>query len=136
MPNEFYEPREKPVYTPIGRMNTAGDSEYQMALDWSMFHLLEYDAKENSGMTGEEYGRMFERFKDLNAYSLEHADILRRRQGLELIALARFFGMGFLGDGVSQNNELFMERRRRVPGDALEYGGQKESIINEVKQRR
>jgi hypothetical protein len=135
MTNEFYGPREEPVYTPIGRMNTAGDFEYQMALDWSMFYLLEYDTKENSGMTGEEYGRMFKRFRDLSAYSLEHSDISRRRQGLELIALARFFGMGFLGDGVNQNNELFIKRRGRIPKEVVEYHGQKERIINEVKQR-
>jgi hypothetical protein len=33
------------------------------------------------------------RLKDLSAYSLTHGEIMDRREGVELLALARFFGM-------------------------------------------
>ena len=37
--------------------------------------------------------RMMRRMKDLSAYSLTHAEIMDQREGVELLALARFFGM-------------------------------------------
>ena len=38
-------------------------------------------------------GQMMHRMKDLSAYSLTHAEIMDQREGVELLALARFFGM-------------------------------------------
>jgi hypothetical protein len=37
--------------------------------------------------------QMMRRLKDLSAYSLTHAEIMDQREGVELLALARFFGM-------------------------------------------
>lgn len=132
---DFYPPREQHVYTPVGHVKTGGNLRYEMALQWYLLYLLDYDKRENSGLASDEYGRMFRRLKDLCAYALEHADVLDRRQGLELIALSRFYGMGFLGD-VDQNSDLFMERRRKVPEDAYAYEGDRQAIIEEIKQRR
>jgi hypothetical protein len=36
---------------------------------------------------------MMRRLKDLSAYSLTHAEIMDQREGVELLALARVFGM-------------------------------------------
>jgi hypothetical protein len=75
--------------------------------------------------------QMMRRLKDLSAYSLTHAEIVDQREGVELLALARFFGMS--SDPQFQGNQ---ERLRLLSDEALAYPGQAETIEQEVSQRK
>jgi hypothetical protein len=65
------------------------------------------------------------------AYSLTHAEILDQREGVQLLALARFFGMS--SDPRFQRNQ---ERPRLLSDEALAYPGQAEIIEQEVARRK
>ena len=69
----------------------------------------------------------FRRMKDLSAYSLTHADIVVRREGVELMALGRFFGVG-----ANHENQA---RLRRLSEDALAYPGSAENVILQIAKR-
>lgn len=73
---------------------------------------------------------MLKRLKDLSAYSLTHAEIMGQREGVELLALARFFGM--TSDARFHNNQ---ERLGFVSEEVMEYEGQAEVIEGEVAAR-
>lgn len=73
---------------------------------------------------------MMVRLKNLSAYSLTHADIMHRREGIELLALAQFFGM--ISDARFQNNQ---QRLQLLSPEALEYQGHAEVIKQEIKAR-
>lgn len=69
------------------------------------------------------------RLKDLSAYSLSH-DIIHQREGLELLALAKFFGL--------TSESRFQKNRRRLSllaKETIEYQGQAENIEREIKER-
>ena len=74
---------------------------------------------------------MFMRLKDLSAYSLEHAEIMDQREGVELLGLGMFFGM-------SSNPNLRdkQQRLRLLSEEALDYKGRKETVEAEVEQRK
>jgi hypothetical protein len=70
------------------------------------------------------------RLKDLSAYSLTHAGIMNRREGVELLALGKFFGM--------TSGSCFHKNQKRLSllsEEALAYQGQGERIEAEVKAR-
>ena len=69
----------------------------------------------------------FRRLKDLSAYSLTHADILDRREGVELMALGRFFGVG-----ANHENQA---RLAELSKDALAYPGSAEVVILQIAKR-
>ena len=69
----------------------------------------------------------FRRLKDLSAYSLTHADILVRREGVELMALGRFFGIG--ADHTNQARLVGLSE------DALAYPGSADTIAQQIAQR-
>jgi hypothetical protein len=74
---------------------------------------------------------MMRRLKDLTAYSLTHAEILDQREGVELLALAMYFG--------TTSNPRFHKNQERLgllSEEALTYQGQVEIIEQEVKQRK
>ena len=48
------------------------------------------------------------RLKDLTAYSLTHAEIMVQREGVELLALAMFFG--------AASEPLFHKNQKLLPG--------------------
>ena len=73
---------------------------------------------------------MMVRLKDLAAFSLTHADIMERREGVELLALARFFGMA--SDTRFQDNQ---ERLGLLSEEVIEYEGQAEAIQQEIATR-
>ena len=74
---------------------------------------------------------MMMRLKDLSAYSLTHADILDQREGVELLALAMFFGA--TSDPRYHGNQT---RLARLSPEALHYQGQAELIERDVALRK
>jgi hypothetical protein len=72
--------------------------------------------------------QMMRRLKDLSAYSLTHAEIMDQREGVELLALARFFGMS--SDPQFQENQ---ERLRLLSEQTMAYQGKAEIIEQEVQ---
>ena len=74
---------------------------------------------------------MMRRLKDLSAYSLTHAEIMDQREGVELLALGRFFGMTS-DPGCRQNQE----RLRLLSEETIAYPGRAESIEQEVAARK
>jgi hypothetical protein len=75
--------------------------------------------------------QMMRRLKDLSAYSLTHAEIMDQREGVELLALARFFGMS--SDPRFQGNQ---ERLGLLSEETLAYSGRSEIVEQEVAQRK
>jgi hypothetical protein len=70
------------------------------------------------------------RLKDLSAYSLTHAEIMAQREGVELLALAKFFGL--------TSESRFHKNQKRlslVSEETLAYQGQGEKIEGEIKER-
>ena len=55
----------------------------------AMYNLWEMEHKQNGEIN---LDGMMCRLKDLSAYSLTHAEILDKREGVELLALGMFFG--------------------------------------------
>jgi hypothetical protein len=73
--------------------------------------------------------RMMCRLKDLSAYSLTHAEIMDQREGVEILALARFFGMS--SDPQFQENQ---ERLRLLSDESLAYSGRAEvDLTGQIK---
>ena len=69
------------------------------------------------------------RLKDLSAYSLAH-DITHQRDGVELLTLAKFFGLA--------SESRFQKNRKRLSllaSETIEYQGQTENIKREIKER-
>ena len=64
-------------------------------------------------------------------YSLTHAEIMDQREGIELLALSRFFGM-------SSDQRLWknQERLSRLSEETLAYEGQAQVVEQEVIQRK
>jgi hypothetical protein len=75
--------------------------------------------------------QMMRRLKDLSAYSLTHAEIMDQREGVEILALARFFGMS--SDPQFQENQ---ERLRLLSDESLAYPGRAEVVEQEVARRK
>ncbi len=75
--------------------------------------------------------QMMRRLKDLSAYSLTHAEIMDQCEGVEILALARFFGMS--SDPQFQENQ---ERLRLLSDESLAYPGQAEVVEQEVAWRK
>ena len=91
------------------------------------YNLLELEARQEEPDLDE----MMRRLKDLSAYSLTHAEIMDQREGIELLALARFFGM-------SSDQRLWknQERLSRLSEETLAYEGRADVIEEEVTRRK
>jgi len=74
--------------------------------------------------------RMVRRLKDLSAYSLTHAEIMDQREGVELLALAMFFGA--TSDPRFHQNQ---ERLTLLSEETLTYQGRGETIEREIAER-
>ena len=74
---------------------------------------------------------MMRRLKDLSTYSLTHAEIMDQREGVELLALAMFFGA--TSDPRFHNNQ---ERLSLLSEQAFAYQGRAEVIEQEVARRK
>lgn len=93
----------------------------------TMYNLWELENRQEELNLGE----MMRRMKDLSEYSLTHAEIMDQREGVELLALAMFFGM--TSDPTFHINR---ERIRLLSEETLTYQGQAEAIEQEVAQRK
>jgi len=74
---------------------------------------------------------MMRRLKDLSEYSLTHAEIMDQREGVEILALAMFFGM--------TSDPMFHINRERISllsEETLTYQGRAEVVEQEVAQRK
>ena len=74
---------------------------------------------------------MMRRLKDLSAYSLTHAEIMNQPEGVELLALAMYFG--------ATSKPKFHKNQRRLEllsEETLTYPGRAEIIEQEVAQRK
>lgn len=91
------------------------------------YNLLELEAQQEEP----DLDQMMRRLKDLSAYSLTHAEIMDQREGVELLALARFFGMS--GDQRLWKNQ---ERLNRLSEETLAYEGQAKVIEEQVARRK
>jgi hypothetical protein len=93
----------------------------------AMYNLWELgNQKEELSLDG-----MMMRLKNLSAYSLTHAEIMNQREGVELLALAMFFG--------ATSNPRFHKNRERLrvlSEEALAYQGRAEIIEEETASRK
>jgi hypothetical protein len=74
---------------------------------------------------------MMRRLKDLSDYSLTHAEIMDQREGVELLALGKFFGM--TSDPRFRHNQ---ERLGLLSEETYTYQGQAETVEQEVAARK
>jgi len=91
------------------------------------YHLWELEDQQE----GVNLDRMMRRLKDLSAYSLTHAEIMDQREGVELLALALFFG-------ASSDHRFWYNQSRlsELSEGTVDYQGQAEVIEREVVERR
>jgi len=74
---------------------------------------------------------MMHRLKDLSAYSLTHAEIMEQREGVELLALAMFFGA--TSETSFHENQ---ERLQLLSEETVAYQGQAGVIEAQVAMRQ
>ncbi|MCI0648005.1 MAG: hypothetical protein L0332_30850 [Chloroflexi bacterium] len=74
---------------------------------------------------------MMRRLKDLSAYSLTHAEILEQREGVEMLAIAMFFG-ATSNPGYLRNQE----RLKLLSKETVDYQGRPENVEQEIATRR
>ena len=92
----------------------------------AMYHLWELGYQEGDI----DLDRRMQRLKDLSAYSLTHAEIMGQREGVELLALAMFFGA--TSDPRFHKNQ---ERLSLLSEQTIAYQGRAVAIEQEVGQR-
>jgi hypothetical protein len=102
---------------------------YQLALMTAetMYMLWEADHQERE----RDLDAMMRRLKDLSAYALIHAEILSQREGVEMLAIAMFFGMS--SDERFHKNQ---ERLRELSEEVVVYEGSAEVVEEEVRARK
>lgn len=71
------------------------------------------------------------RLKDLSAYSLTHAEIMEQREGVEMLALSRFFG-ATSNPGLRKNQG----RLQQLSEEAVVYEGRAEEIEKEIAHKK
>ena len=110
-------------------MREREQARYQLATiaAETMCFLLEAEYQEGR----HDLDALMRRLKDLSAYSLTHAEITEQREGVELLALGKFFGM--TSDRGYQQNQ---ERLRLLSEETIAYQGQAEKIEQEVAVRK
>lgn len=85
-------------------------------------------------MGHQEYERdldaMMRRLKDLSAYSLTHAEILDLKEGVEMLAIAMFFGA--TSDSQLHKNQ---ERLKQLSPETVVYKGNAQSVEQQIKAR-
>lgn len=93
----------------------------------TMYMLWEADHQEN----GRDLDAMMRRLKDLSAYSLTHAEIMDQREGVEMLAIAMFFGA--TSDSRFQKNQ---ERLRQLAEETVLYKGQAKTVEKQIAARK
>jgi hypothetical protein len=110
-------------------MREREESRFQLATIASEAMCFLMEAEYHEGMR--DLDAMMRRLKDLSVYSLTHAEIMEQREGIELLALGKFFGMS--SDTRFRENQ---KRLRLLSEETLAYQGQAEAIEQEVAARR
>ena len=93
----------------------------------AMYNLWELESQQEEF----DFDKMVRRLKDLSAYSLTHAEIMDRREGVELLALGMFFGAS--SDLRFHKNQ---QRLTQLSEEAFAYQGKAEIIEQEVERRK
>lgn len=93
----------------------------------TMYMLWEADHQENE----RDLNAMMRRLKDLSAYSLTHAEILEQREGVELLAIAMFFGV--TSDSRFHPNQ---ERLSQLSEETIVYEGRADVVEEEIQARK
>ena len=107
--------------------NWIATSNYDIRTAEAMYNLWELDHQQE----GRDLDQMMRRLKDLSAYSLTHAEIMAQREGVELLALAMFFG--------ATSNPQFhknQERLRSLSEETVAYQGRAEVVEQQITQRK
>lgn len=73
---------------------------------------------------------MMRRLKDLSAYSLTHAEIMDLKEGVEMLAIAMFFGA--TSDSRLHKNQ---ERLKQLSPETIVYKGNAQSVEQQIKAR-
>jgi hypothetical protein len=101
---------------------------YQMALmaAEAMYMLWELGNQEDE----RDVDAMMRRLKDLSAYSLTHAEILNLKEGVEMLAIAMFFG-------ATSNAQLHknQERLRQLSPETVVYEGNAQKVEQQIQAR-
>jgi hypothetical protein len=92
----------------------------------TMYNLMELENEQ----VERDLDKMMYRLKDLSAYSMTHAAIMDQREGVELLALAMFFGA--TSDPKFHRNQ---KRLSLLSEQTIAYQGDAEVIEQEVAQR-
>lgn len=73
---------------------------------------------------------MMRRLKDLSAYSMTHAEILDLKEGVEMLAIAMFFG-------ATSNAQLHknQERLKKLSPETVVYQGSARKVDREIRAR-
>jgi uncharacterized LabA/DUF88 family protein len=105
------------------------DFRYQLALMTAetMYMLWEANHQERE----RDLDGMMRRLKDLSAYALIHAEIMDQREGVEMLAIAMFFGMS--SDERFHQNQ---ERLRQLSEEVVVYEGSAQVIEEQVSARK
>ena len=93
----------------------------------TMYNLWELEYQQ----AGRDLDAMMQRLKDLSAYSLTHAEILDQREGVEMLAIAMFFGA--TSDKRFHQNQ---QRLQQLSDETIVYQGNAANIEQEVAQRK
>jgi hypothetical protein len=93
----------------------------------AMYNLWELENKQ----AALDLDEMMRRLKDLSNYSLTHAKIMDQCEGVELLALAMFFGT--TSDRRFHKNQ---ERLQRLSPETIAYKGQTSIVEEDVARRR
>jgi hypothetical protein len=106
-----------------------GRERYNLAMSAAeaTYHLWELESQQE----GPDLERMMRRLKDLSAYSLTHAEIMEQREGVELLALAMFFGA--TSEPSFHKNQ---ERLRQLSEETVAYQGRAEIVEEQVARRK
>lgn len=93
----------------------------------AMYSLWELEYQQRDAL---DLDAMMRRLKDLSVYSLTYAEIMDQREGVELLALAMFFG--------ATSKTGFHKNQRRLSSlsdETVAYEGRAEVIEQEVARR-
>jgi hypothetical protein len=93
----------------------------------AMYNLWEMESRREEP----DLDAMLRRLKDLSAYSLTHAEILEGREGVEMLALAMFFGA--TSDPAYHENQ---ERLGQLSEETIAYEGGAEVVEEEIARRK
>ena len=109
-------------------MGERSQSELTFSFAELMYLVIEEEYHEGQ----RDVDQMMRRLKDLSAYSLLHAEILTRREGVELLALGMFFSMASKKE-LHQRNQ---GRLQLISEETAAYQGRAELVEQQIAVRK